>query len=342
MNDLFCDVKYIPLQFSSEILIGNNPDFFIVDNFIIVNDGDNCFQFNKENGKFVKKIGTKGRGPNEYSSTRGFINPINKTIYLLGWQGTLLEFDLNGKHIRKITIPEYIDNFSNPSFSTNYTYIHNDIIAYFTNSTGNENKLLMIFTNDSEIISIHNNSNTFPDKHLSISTGESHFYHFDNHLFFKENYCDTIYRVTRGLLLPHIVLLTGDYLRPYESKWWPHTKLKSQFIYPYNLIETSSHFIFRFFYNYHSFLGVFDKHSGTLNISEWETGIINNIYNFIPFSPLTKMEGDKIIGYIDAWKVQQWFKDNPDKSAELPTHLKNLENITENDNPVVMIAKLKE
>jgi hypothetical protein len=68
----------------------------------------------------------------------------------------------------------------------------------------------MIFNNQGEIISTHDNSNTFQDKGLSISTGESHFYHFDNQLFFKENYCDTIYRVTRGLFLPHIVLHTGE------------------------------------------------------------------------------------------------------------------------------------
>jgi hypothetical protein len=48
------------------------------------------------------------------------------------------------------------------------------------------------------------------------------------------------------------------------------------------------------------------------------------------------------MGYTDAWKVEQWFKDNPEKAAQLPPHLKKLESLTESDNPVVMIARMKE
>ena len=36
------------------------------------------------------------------------------------------------------------------------------------------------------------------------------------------------------------------------------------------------------------------------------------------------------------------FSENPEKASNLPPHLQKFRNINENDNPVVMIAKLKE
>jgi len=45
---------------------------------------------------------------------------------------------------------------------------------------------------------------------------------------------------------------------------------------------------------------------------------------------------------IDAFEIVNWFSNNPDKAAKLPSHLQKLRNIKETDNPVIMIAKLKE
>ena len=343
MSELFSDINYIQLQTGNNILIGNHPEISVVDNFIIVNDGDNCFLFSKADGTFIRTIGTKGKGPNEFRSSRGgFVNPINKRIYLLGWQGTLLEYDFDGRFQREIPIPGYVDNFTSPSLSINYTFFNNDIIAYFINPVGTEDKLLLIFTLDSEIVNVHDNTNVLPDKSFSIRSGESQFYHHNNQLFFKEIYNDTIYRVTHDQLFPHKVLYTGKYLLPYESKWWGIQSDLSEFVLPYNLDETTSHLFFRFSYNNNSFLGCFDKTTEKLSMSDWDSGIEDDIQNFIPFIPLKAINDDEVMGYTDAWKVEQWFKDNPEKADKLPPHLKKLESLTESDNPVVMIARMKE
>lgn len=343
MSDLFSDITYIQIFTDDETIIGSNPDFSVVDNFIIVLDGDNCFLFNKDDGSFIRTIGVKGRGPNEFMSSRGgFANPVNKRIYLSGWQGTLLEYDFEGLFHREISIPGYVDNFTSPSLSFNYTFFDNDIIAYFINPVGTEEKLLMVFTMESEMVKIHSNTNIIPDKPFSIHTGESQFYHHNNQLFFKEVYNDTIYRVTNDQLFPHKVLHTGKFLLPYESKWWGVQRDISEFVSPYNLLETSSNLFFRFSYNNNSFLGCFDKTNEKLTMSDWDSGIEDDIKNFIPFIPLKAINDDEVMGYSDAWKVEQWFKNNPEKAAQLPPNLKKLEKLTESDNPVVMIAKHKE
>ncbi len=342
MSEIFSDISYIRLQTNDDMMIGNNPDISIVDNVVIVKDRDNCFLFDKNEGKFIRKIGAKGRGPNEFRTASGFVNPINKNIYLRGWQGELLEYDFDGRFHRKISIPDYSDSFTNPSLTFNYTFFDNDIIAYFINPVGTEDKLLMVFTVESEIVSIHNNINIFPDKSFSIQTGESQFYHYNNQLFYKEIYNDTVYSVTNKHLFPHLVLHIGDYLLPYESKWWGFQKDLSEFIINSNLIETTSNFIFRFNFDNHSFLGWYDKTTKGLKISDWDSGIVNDEQDFAPFIPIKAINNNEIMGYTDAWKIKQWFKDNPEKAAQLPPHLKEFEKLTKNDNPVVMIARLKE
>lgn len=341
VSEIFSDISFIQLQTDDGMMIGSNPDISIVDNVLIVMDRDNCFLFDKNEGKFIRKIGAKGKGPNEFRAASGFVNPINKNIYLIGWQGELLEYDFVGNFQRGISIPEYSDSFTNPSLTFNYTFFGNDIISYFINPTGTEDKLLMVFTVESEIVSIHNNINIFPNKSFSIRAGESQFYHYNNQLFYKEIYNDTVYSITNKHLLPNLVLHTGDYILPYESKWWGSQNDLSKFIINSNLIETTSSFIFRFSFDNHSYLGWYDKTARSLRISDWDTGIVNDKQAFVPFIPIKAINNNKIMGYTDAWKIEQWFKDNPEKAAQLPPHLKKLETITENDNPVVMIAKLK-
>ena len=343
MSEIFTDINYIQLQTGNDIMIGNHPEIYVVDSFIIVNDGDNCFLFNKDDGSFIRTIGAKGRGPNEFRSSRGgFVNPVNRRIYLLGWQGTLLEYDLDGRFQREISMPGFSNSNTNPFLSDHYTFIDNQIIAYIINPRGTEDKLLMIYTEDSEIVNVHNNSNILPEKTYTITFEESQFYHYRNQLFFKEIYNDTIYKVTYEQLLPHMVLHTGDYLLPYESKWGIQRDL-STCIGIHNLIETSSYFLFRFSFIYNdSFLGCFDKTTETLSITDWDSGIVDDIQNFIPLIPLKAINDEEVMGYADAWKIVQWFKDNPEKAAQLPPHIKKLESLTESDNLVVMIATMRE
>ena len=45
---------------------------------------------------------------------------------------------------------------------------------------------------------------------------------------------------------------------------------------------------------------------------------------------------------LEAFEVQLWFDENPEAAAKLTDNLKALSALEETDNPVVIIAKLKE
>jgi len=60
------EIKYIPLETSDLSLIAEIKKIIYEDEKIIIDDNDNnCYLFD-DNGNIICKIGSMGRGPNEY------------------------------------------------------------------------------------------------------------------------------------------------------------------------------------------------------------------------------------------------------------------------------------
>ncbi|MGV8137972.1 MAG: 6-bladed beta-propeller [Mangrovibacterium sp.] len=338
------EINYVPLQSGPNIMIDRNPEIVLIDQFIVVKTERDCLLFDRYSGNFIRKIGNYGKGPNEYRSTQGFINPNLKTIYFIGWNSDLLEFNFEGKFQVVIKIPDYKDDFKSPSFPTHYTFWKNEVACYFSNMTGNEKKLIVLFNKNGEKLHTIPNKNVYSDVNFSLTTKESIFYHFKQILFFKENYCDTVYEVSDGKFYPHMVFFTGKYLKPYESKWWSiNKKNQMSFITPFNIIESKSFVMFKFFFHDNLFLGLYNKKN-----QQFKTVDVNKLKDdvncFVPFIPeaASLSNDEECICFTDAYKVVQWFNDISRKTAKLPDDLQKLKSIKETDNPVIMIAKFRE
>ncbi len=90
---------FIPLETSDQSLIGDIQKLLTDDNYIFLHDRDNdkLLQFT-DDGKFVRQIGSQGRGPGEYTEIWNVdLNKNTKEICLLDLSGRkLLHFDYNG------------------------------------------------------------------------------------------------------------------------------------------------------------------------------------------------------------------------------------------------------
>lgn len=345
MSDYIETIEYLPLETDVDFLI-DEPRFTVTDKEIVVRTLSNCFIFDRETGSFFKKISNEGRGPGEYRSTSGLINTRNNSIFLKGQGAKLLKFNFDGTFEKSVVLPEYNDGFEAPSFPINYTWLDNKIVFYFVDMIGTEKKRLMIINEEGEILIVHPKYKYFTEKQgMAVSSYDSQFYHFKNNLYFKEDYSDTVFMVSEKLLIPQMVLHLGKYRPSYESKWMTaqeRKKLKYERIGLRKLIETESFLIFEFYSQKKYFQGVFNKNTNILKIAEKGSGIKNDIDGFIPFSPVSISTDGYLIGYIDAYKLLAWFIQNPEKASKLPSHLQKLKNINDMDNPIIMIAKLKE
>ncbi|MCT4600621.1 MAG: 6-bladed beta-propeller [Marinifilaceae bacterium] len=101
INKYVSNIKYIPLETKSECMIGEIKKVLKSKDYIFVADfSDNLFVFDL-NGKFVKKIGNKGKGPNEYISITDFAINNAKQEIIIASLNEFLVFKFNGDFIQK-------------------------------------------------------------------------------------------------------------------------------------------------------------------------------------------------------------------------------------------------
>jgi hypothetical protein len=333
-------LEYIPLEANSDCLIDKSPSIEIMDDIIVINTINKCLIFSQK-GKFKGEIGTKGKGPGEYRSNLKVVDPVARTVLFKGWNKNILEYNLKNELERSILIPLYRDDFSNPSFPSEYTINNGNIVCYFTNTTGKEKKLLMEFTkDDSNPIYIIPNSNIIENKGIVFCTNEIQFYNFNEDVFFKENCNDTIFKLLNHTLVPHIVFNTGKYHFSYKMKR-TNDMLSGDYIVPENICESNKFVWFQFRFHSKRFFGLFIKSEDKLRITEISEGLVNDIDGFINFNPTNKSHNNLAIAIINAFEIVNWFQNNPDKTAKLPLKLQNLKNIKETDNPIIIMGKLR-
>lgn len=111
LADMVSDIKYIPFEETdSSFLTGVNKILMTGDGGFILLDFNRLLHFSAD-GKFLKPIGTIGRGPGEYYAAIDIcLSTDKKNLYLLDATNNILFYDIGtGKHIR--TVMPRSDNF---------------------------------------------------------------------------------------------------------------------------------------------------------------------------------------------------------------------------------------
>jgi hypothetical protein len=99
-------------------------------------------------------------------------------------------------------------------------------------------------------------------------------------------------------------------------------------------------------FNQGIYTAVYDKKQKSILVNDYAgesgKGFINNINDFAVLE-LSSINGKgELTCTIDAFKIRLWFEKNADKSDELPEYLQELKNITDTENPIVVITSLNE
>lgn len=93
------EISYIPLETNTECLIQEISKVLFSESYIFVSGFTKLYQFEK-NGKFIRQIGSQGRGPEKYSSVGDFcfddktkevfiINAASYKLLIFGFDGVL-------------------------------------------------------------------------------------------------------------------------------------------------------------------------------------------------------------------------------------------------------------
>jgi hypothetical protein len=180
---------------------------------------------------------------------------------------------------------------------------------------------------------------------MVVFSPNSWFYKLNGQLNFFEKFNDTLFALTSNSLIPRFVFKKEVYSFPYELRG-DIVNMEEKYFLTENILESSKYLFYIFSFKKMIYTALYDKQlkSSIVNdyIGEWGNGYINNINDFVPLEISSINDKGELTCTIDAYKIKLWFETNSEKSEQLPEYLQNLKNINETENPVVMIARLKE
>lgn len=352
LSNIAANVEYIPLETNDACLIANGKYFF-TDSLIFVSNNNHILEFSRR-GKFLRKIGSQGRGPGEIDLIRIMsILPEKKLIVVQkNSQNKLLYYSFNGDLIKSISIP----NVYNMKVVQDGKYI-----AYEVGSTGSEKYTFRLTNESNDTISVVNNYTNWPYVHhlMFIFNSFVPFYYFRNNYFFKALYNDTVYTISSNRIIPNYFIKLGKYKLPDELR--PeridvkNIKLFSDNCnnYFFSSVFEAENRIFLGLYSYGrtapKFM-LYDKvnNKGNLLINDKgsSTGFINDWDGGLDFWPTGNIDDNQIFMPIDILKFQKELKSNSIKeNVKFPEKQKQLQKIilsqSITNNPIIMIVKLK-
>jgi hypothetical protein len=337
INDISKDCKYVVLESTNESLIGNNFTIYSDDEYLIAIDRQRILLFDRNSGKFIRKIGNSGNGPDEYSNPYSKI-PYDeeKKVINAARNRERYEYTLTGVLINKKKGPELASDFVNIDENTYASFIENYM--------GDEKKKIIIFNKEDSIIKIFPNYLSFPFKdRIDILFYNSWFYKLNKQLYFCERFNDTLFNITSNSLNPRFVFDKGLYSFPYELR---SSSVWNKYFLTENILESTKYLFYTFGFEGKIYTAMYDKEKKTTIVNDYieesGNGYINNINDFVPLELSSINDEGELTCTMDAYKIRLWFEKNSDKFEKLPNDFQKLKKISESDNPIVVIVRLKE
>jgi hypothetical protein len=355
-SKLFENIDYVVLEQTPKSLVTADPYLALTDDYIIAKNQAremSLLVFDRKTGKFIREIGTKGRGPHEYAYIpHDFYDSKKKIIYTLGNNDNVITFNLNGEYSGEIRPPNIftVDGrspFSSGSFDTfldSSTYV-----SYVANVLGNEKKKMVLFSKDS-LLKVFPNYLSWkrtPSNNFFVLSPETMFFRYKNKLCFKEEFNDTLFEVRRDVLLPRIVFNSGAYTIPYQEQEnylstgkWQKCIIIDQFN------ENPDYLFFTFQLGPKTYVAFYNKETQITKVctgtDSFPSALNDDMNNFLPVVKFKITDSNELICSFEALAAKKWLDSNPEKAKALIEKFPCFKNLTDSDNPVVMIAKCKD
>lgn len=360
------NINFIPLETTTSSLIGESADFEVTKDYIIVRQNRTDLKgqmllFDKNTGKYIREIGKYGKGPGEYFSYCYVpFNPIEKTLYTLNRSRNILVFDLSGKTISEINTrtPSFINskgkNEKADLSANNISWVSmldSDIfVGYVRNNSGKEDKKIVLLSKQG-IIKIFPNHMTWNKQGYVLGigghSGISQFYRWNNKISYYENFCDTLFYVTKESLIPRYYFDLGSKKIPYskQGELTMSKFLQLDFILISQIFENSNYIFLKVVQKNKDYLGFVDKNNSNATFCKPNSTSIStfkdDIYNLLDILPDGMTEENEMTFIVEPSKLLKWFKENPEKGSQLKIKQPVLNNIDEFSNPIIAIGKCK-
>ena len=341
-------IQYVPLETDTNFSMSDINKLVTTDSTLVIFDfNTNFFHFDL-NGNFINKIGTIGKGPQEYQFAFDFTIDHEKKQLLIPImnESSLMIYSLNGKFLKSIPCPKYTRNI-----------LHTDegIICrcdYYGGKYKGKNSIFLIDDKGNII-------KRFSDKYKYINTSftsgfreEFLIYNHHENVYTKEIYSDTVFvfenlKFEPAFILDHWGKTISVEAREKIDNFDSFVEIADQHSKEINMLLWGDYVFSEFSFqgSYYNFFGSF--HNKDFNIITKDL-IINDIDGGPGILLKTTIAKNTAISWVNAFDLKAHvasdaFKNSTPLFPEKKKELERLANsLDQNDNPVLMLVKLKE
>ncbi len=353
LSEIANDIKYIPLD--NRFPIGITYTLRITEEHIYLSIKEvGIIQFDR-NGKFVRKIGSRGKGPGEFRYGMSFtVDDLTENVYVLD-PGIVKVYSPGGIFLRDILLKEYAGGYGFGDLE-----IFNSLLFFPDYLSSGDSKYSWVFIDTLGHL-VATKKNSVPPFQSGIETQGST-YKFENKLFYSNYFNDTIFSISSNLKN------SGAYLFAQGNHRWPRERIdiESESIYRLfrhaGMFETNRFIVFVYAYlERYSYCLIDKKTKETFLANRYEETpgsntkykpcLINDLDGGMPLSGDIKYYSENeeefittLINPIDlkTYVASAEFKSIIPKYPDKKQELKMLANsLKETDNPILMMVRLK-
>lgn len=205
LNDKIESIKYIVLETNKECILGDIVKIIKCENKLFISDKCEKLYIFDLNGKYIRTVGKKGRGPFEYLSLTDFVINSSESTILINSLGSLITYDFNGNFIKKTSIANTSLQVLSIDMNNRLYYIMPSLPPS-TDSSGD-----LVYVYDSKGVLLKKIKSTIKRRNGDIPYFNS-IYTKNNYTYYKEEFNDKIYRINSKLEKDSICILNfGDY-----------------------------------------------------------------------------------------------------------------------------------
>lgn len=372
------DCRYILLEKVEGLELQSISKSDFIGDFILVSDSRICLLYDK-NGKFISKIGERGRGPGEFSSTTNIILGKNSKI-LIQSLTDLNIYDFDGSFLNK-----YSNTFMiNSEYISQWMQLNDSLFLGKVNRMSGQEKHKALIFNVRGGVKYYFNNYIFLNRKKPLAGPEearANIYSFQGGIYFKEWCNDTLFLMTEKFQLkPVCNFYFGKYSQEYlhgEEDLPEYVSKLNNYIWMENIFQSPG-FLFldcnfnKYFpakrltsrnvmenvtldFNTTHALGVYDIKTNNLVFCKptdtdnplFTSGFYNDVDAGPRFYPSNQVDDSTMVMWIEAKQLKDHvasddFQKNIPKYPEKKKQFEELANrLTYLDNPVLMFVTFR-
>lgn len=215
LSEIADTIEFLELKTPKEIVISNIANIIQADDFWLIYTHKGIYKFTRT-GDFIKQIGRKGQGPDEYIHVLGIdIDPVQKEIIQADLRSVLF-YDYDGNFLRKVTIN---DNLFNIALSDSVLWtcgLCTFVDKYMASGLSLDGDTLVALPNPA-----YENTKNTDNFYVSDLYDFREVSRVGKELYFQTRTSqDTVYRVSGIKCEPALLFDMGKYKLPMEYERW--------------------------------------------------------------------------------------------------------------------------